>query len=102
VGIGEHGAVRPLIRRGQELLKGAAMVGDRDDHRSWKTRRDRWAYDTAEALTAMTSAGVRQSFERAVRGRTAEGDVAADLTVELDGLRQGLAVLVGLSDKAHE
>ncbi|MEA2216140.1 MAG: hypothetical protein QOK19_1701 [Solirubrobacteraceae bacterium] len=74
------------------------MVGDLEDHRFWKMRRDRWALDTVEALSDMTSPAVLHTFERAVSSPAALGDIAEDLPLELEGLRRALAVLLGLQD----
>ena len=80
----------------ERLLASAAVVGDADDHRLWRSTRDLWARATAGDLTEGLGENVARSFSRAVMAPPGEGSVAEDLPVELEAVRRGMAVLIGV------
>jgi hypothetical protein len=77
------------------LIASARMVGDERDQRLWRASRELWAADTIQALGPNVEASVLHAFHRAVAS-SGTVDVLEDLSVELEGVRRGMAVLIGL------
>jgi hypothetical protein len=77
------------------LIASARMVGDERDQRLWRASRELWAADTIQALGPNVDASVLHAFHRAVAS-SGSVDVLEDLSVELEGVRRGMAVLIGL------
>ncbi len=86
-------------KRGERLLADAAAIGDGESFRFWKTRKSGWMADTVGALRGEVDGETLGAFQVAVRPVTGEGSIHEDLPVELEGLREGLGVLLGLADQ---
>lgn len=78
------------------LIASARMVGDERDQRLWRASRELWAADTIQALGPNVDASVLHAFHRAVASSSGGVDVLEHLSVELEGVRRGMAVLIGL------
>jgi hypothetical protein len=84
----------------ERLLASAAMVGDGDDHTLWKASRELWVKSTIENLDGAAAEGSIRTFARAVTPPPGEGSVAEDLPIELEAIRAGMAVLIGMRSQA--
>ena len=84
----------------ERLLASAAMVGDGQDHALWRASRELWVRGTSDALEAQVDAGVMGAFARAVTPPPGEGSVAEDLPFEMEAIRRGMAVLIGIRSQA--
>jgi hypothetical protein len=80
----------------ERLLASAAMVGDQVEHRLWQGSRNLWTTATAKALEGKVDENVVRTFNRATTPPAGEGTVSEDLAVELDAVRHGMAVLIGV------
>jgi hypothetical protein len=72
----------------------AEMVGDRDDHASWRARRDAWVAETERALRSLPDALPLDAFKATAVTPAANNDVTTDLAAELTVLRSCLSVLL--------
>jgi hypothetical protein len=86
------------IRLCEQLLDGARMVGDNEDLRMWRLRRDGWVSDSVRTLGPDADAATVHSFERAASCPPGSGEYFEDLPVELESVRRALAFLIGLRD----
>jgi hypothetical protein len=80
----------------ERLLASAAMVGDIGEHRLWRASRDLWTAATLRGLEATADESSVRAFQRAITPPPGEGTVSEDLPVELEALRRGMAVLIGV------
>jgi hypothetical protein len=87
------------IHRGEKLLGDAAAIGDQESFRFWQLRKASWVADTVATLRDDIDIETLMTVECALRPPPGEGEIYEDLPVELEGLRRGLAVLVGLSEQ---
>jgi hypothetical protein len=80
----------------ERLLASGKMVGDAEDHRLWRTSRDLWVAGTVRQLAGVLDEHVMERFQRAVAPPAGRGKVSEDLPADLDAVRQGMAVLIGV------
>ena len=80
----------------ERLLASGVMVGDQEDHRLWRTSRDLWVSGTVRELAGVVDEHVVDTFQRAVTAPAGNGKISEDLLADLDAVRQGMAVLVGV------
>jgi hypothetical protein len=92
-----EGEINTRLAGAERLLASASRVGDAADHRFWRASRDLWAESTARGLRlADVDEGFASTFTRAVTPPAGEGSVTEDLPVDLEGVRHGMALLIGL------
>jgi hypothetical protein len=85
--------VSTRLAAAERLLSSAAMVGDAEDHRYWRSSRDLWVSGTVRDL-GIIDAETAATFRRAATPSAGEGTIAEDLPVELEAIRSGMAVLL--------
>jgi len=88
--------INARLAAGERLLASASMIGHRDEHRLWQTSREMWAQATVARLAGHVNEQAIRTFGRAAAPPPTEGSVAEDLPLELEAVRNGMAVLVGL------
>ncbi len=80
----------------ERLLASAAMFLDPEEHRLWRSSRDLWVTATKRDLEDHVDETVIHTFQRAVTPPPGEGTTVEDLPIELEAVRHGMAVLIGL------
>jgi len=91
-------ALAHQISRGEALIHDAKMVGDAQDHRLWQMRRATWVSHTVDALAPIFDATTLNRFAMTV-ARYVGGEHFESLPIELENLRDGLAMLNRPSDQ---
>ncbi|MEA2215291.1 MAG: hypothetical protein QOK19_852 [Solirubrobacteraceae bacterium] len=86
-------------QRGETLLRDAAAIADQEAFRFWQLRKSSWVAETVATLRDEVDIETLRTFQRALRPPPGEGEIYEDLSVELEGLRRGLAVLLGLGEQ---
>ncbi len=93
--------INARLAAAERLLASARMVGDMAEYRFWQSSRDLWSATTARALSGKVEESVIHSFQRAVTPPAGEGTVSEDLPIELESVRHGMAVLIGLRSQTE-
>jgi hypothetical protein len=86
----------------ERLLASAALVGDAAEHHFWRASRDLWVEGTVRGLREKVDESVVRTFGRAVTPPPGEGSISEDLPVELEAVRHGMAVLIGVRSQAAQ
>jgi hypothetical protein len=92
--------INARLAAAERLLASASLVGDRSDHALWRTSRALWVKATIDDLRGHVGEEVIRTFERAVMPPPGEGILAEDLPVELEAIRESMAVLLGIRSQA--
>ncbi len=88
--------INARLAAAERLLASSATVSDAAEHRFWRMSRDLWVEGTVRALTPKLNVGFAGTFKSTVVPPTGEGTITEDLPVELEGVRRGMAMLIGL------
>lgn len=88
--------INARLAAAERLLASSAWVSDAAEHRLWQMSRDLWVEGTIRALLPKLNVGFAGTFKSTVVPRTGEGTITKDLPVELEGVRQGIALLIAL------
>jgi hypothetical protein len=88
------------LAAGERLLAGASIVASAEDHRPWQSSRDLWVGATAKALAGLVDDNLIRTFSRAATPPPGEGTLAEDFPVELEAVREAMAVLVRMRSQA--
>lgn len=88
--------INARLAAAERLLASGVMVGDADEQRLWRSSRDLWRAQTVRVLQDDVEERALRVFEHAVTPPAGEGTVSEDLPVELESVRSGMAVLIGV------
>jgi hypothetical protein len=86
------------VTEGEDLAAAARMVGDVEDFSMWRSTRQRWTRETAQALRQASLDDALARFERVTKAPSGGGVWADDLPRELGRVQEGLRLLRSLAD----
>ncbi len=89
-------AINARLRAAERLLASATTISDTAEHRLWQGSRELWVTATTGALAGRVDENVLRTLERATGMTTSEGSLEEDLPRELEAVRRGMAVLIGI------
>ncbi len=93
--------INARLAAAERLLASGAMVGDPDEQRLWRSSRDLWIATTTTALQGKADEHAIRAFRRAATPPPGEGKVSEDVPLELEAVRNGMAVLIGVRSQVQ-
>ncbi len=89
------------ISHGERLVLDAQMVGDAEDHRLWQIRRATWISHAVRTLEPAVTSDTLSNFVSTVTRYAGGKHYGESLPIELEGLREGLAMLTLIDGDSH-